>query len=253
MIQYKKSYELKNKAKDALEGKYGGAMLIIFLCDAISWMVRMSVSIVGSSTAASVYMKTQSQSAAVAVTVFFKALLLLSGVILYVMNAGIALYFLKLACGQPLTLRDLFCGYRSESKKTLVLAGAMVLCRAVCMGPFEHFAQEFLSGIRGSAGYALIALAIGLCVYLPLSLGIALSFYLMFDFPQKSGKEILLLCWRLMKGKKLRLLYLEFSFLPLLLLSILSFGIGLLWLQPYMQMTYTFFFLDLMNPRRASS
>ena len=56
-----------------------------------------------------------------------------------------------------------------------------------------------------------------------------------------------------MKGKKLRLLYLEFSFLPLLLLSILSFGIGLLWLQPYMQMTYTFFFLDLMNPRRASS
>ena len=121
------------------------------------------------------------------------------------------------------------------------------------MGPFEHFAQEFLSGIRGSAGYALIALAIGLCVYLPLSLGIALSFYLMFDFPQKSGKEILLLCWRLMKGKKLRLLYLEFSFLPLLLLSILSFGIGLLWLQPYMQMTYTFFFLDLMNPRRASS
>ena len=148
MIQYKKSYELKNKAKDALEGKYGGAMLIIFLCDAISWMVRMSVSIVGSSTAASVYMKTQSQSAAVAVTVFFKAVLLLSGVILYVMNAGIALYFLKLACGQPLTLRDLFCGYRSESKKTLVLAGAMVLCRAVCMGPFEHFAQEFLSGIR---------------------------------------------------------------------------------------------------------
>ena len=75
----------------------------------------------------------------------------------------------------------------------------------------------------------------------------------MFDFPQKSGKEILILCWRLMKGKKLRLLYLEFSFLPLLLLSILSFGIGLLWLQPYMQMTYTFFFLDLMNPRRASS
>lgn len=253
MVRYKKSYELKNKAKDALEGKYGGAMLIMFLYGAISWMVRMSISIVGDNTAISVYMATQSQGAATAVTVFFSAVLILTAVILCVMDAGITLYFLKLACGQPVMLRDLFCCYRSESKKALTLAGAMVLCRAVCLGPSDYFAREVMNGLNSSAGYLLLSMAVGICLYLPLSLGIALSFYLMFDFPQKSGKEILLLCWHLMKGKKLRLLYLELSFLPLTVLSILSFGIGLLWLQPYRQMTYTFFFLDLMNPDGASS
>ena len=54
-----------------------------------------------------------------------------------------------------------------------------------------------------------------------------------------------------MKGNRKRLFLLELSFLPLMLLCILSFGIGFLWLEPYMQMTYTHFFLDLMNPREV--
>ena len=56
-----------------------------------------------------------------------------------------------------------------------------------------------------------------------------------------------------MKGQRMRLFLLELGFLPLMLLCILSFGIGFLWLQPYMQMTHTCFFLDLMNPRKVSS
>ena len=100
---------------------------------------------------------------------------------------------------------------------------------------------------------ALAALAAGLCVYIPISLGITLSFYLALDFPEKTGKETLALCWHVMKGQRMRLFLLELGFLPLMLLCILSFGIGFLWLQPYMQMTHTCFFLDLMNPRKVSS
>lgn len=250
MVEYKKSYEIKNQAKDTLEGRYRGAMLIIFLSGAISWMVRMSISIVGGNMAGSIYMTTRSETGVLAVSVFFEAILILASVILGVMNAGITLYFLKLACGQPLALGDLFYGYKSDSKKTLAIAGAMVLCQVICLGPYQHFVQRFLDGWEiQSLLYALIALAVGLCAYIPLSLGISMSFYLMFDFPQKSGKEILLLCWRIMKGKRLRLFCLELSFLPLMALCILSFGIGYLWLRPYMQMTYTFFFLDMMNPK----
>ena len=71
----------------------------------------------------------------------------------------------------------------------------------------------------------------------------------MLDFPQNSGKETLKLCWRLMRGNRKRLFLLELGFLPLLLLCLLSFGIGFLWLEPYMHMTYTCFFLDMMNPK----
>lgn len=40
---------------------------------------------------------------------------------------------------------------------------------------------------------------------------------------------------------------LTMSFLPLGFLCLLSFGIGTLWLVPYMNMTQTLYFLDLMQ------
>ena len=49
----------------------------------------------------------------------------------------------------------------------------------------------------------------------------------------------------------MRLFLLELGFLPPMLLCVLSLGIGFLWLEPYMQMTYTYFFLDLMNHREV--
>lgn len=253
MIQYKKRHELKNRAKDTLEGKYGSTISILLLNFIISWMVRFSVDIIGSNTANSIYVKTGSETAAQITAFLFNLLLLLATVILGVMNAGITLYFLKLACGQPFSLKDLFYGYRTDSGKILVITAAMVLCEAICLSPCQYFAQNYLNSWDGKwLIFSLIALAIGLCIYIPVYLGIALSFYLMFDFPQKTGKEVLRLCWHLMKGKRLRLFCLDLSFLPLMLLCVLSFGIGFLWLQPYIQMTYTFFFLDMMNPRTAS-
>lgn len=252
MIQYKKRYELKNRAKDTLEGKYGSTISILLLSFGISWMVRSSIDIIGSNTANSIYVKTGSETAAQITVFLFSLLLLLATVILGVMNAGITFYFLKLACGQPFSVKDLFYGYRTDSGKILIITAAMVLCEAICLGPCQYFTQNYFnSWDRKWLIFSLIALAAGLCIYIPVYLGIALSFYLMFDFPQKTGKEVLLLCWHLMKGKRLRLFCLDLSFLPLMLLCVLSFGIGFLWLQPYMQMTYTFFFLDMMNPRTA--
>ena len=168
------------------------------------------------------------------------------------MNAGITLYFLNLACGQPAAIRDLFYGFRTDSKQFLVISAAMMLCQAVCLYPGQYLSQNYLTtwDIKWLL-YALAAMTAGCCLYVPVSLGIAMSFYLMLDFPQNTGRETLALCWRIMRGQRKRLFILELGFLPLMLLCILSFGIGFLWLEPYMQMTYTCFFLDLMNPKEA--
>ena len=250
MDQYKKGFELKNMAKDKLESKYGGAILIIFISALISGMVRLSVNSVCSATMNSVYAMTGSEGAATAVSLFFDAVLLLANIILGVMNLGITLYFLNLACGQPALVRDLFYGFKTDSRRVLAVSAAMVLCRTLCLSPGQYLSQNFLAYREISwLLYALAATAIGLCLYVPVSLGISLSFYLLLDFPQNSGRETLALCWRIMKGHRGRLFALELGFLPLMLLCILSFGIGFLWLEPYMQMTYTCFFLDLMNPK----
>ena len=56
----------------------------------------------------------------------------------------------------------------------------------------------------------------------------------------------------LMEGNKLRLLYLQLSFLGFYLLAVLSCGIGLLWLMPYMQQTMVSFYLDVQDVKGAA-
>ena len=250
MKQYKKNFEFKNSAKDRLEGKYGGAILLLLISTVISWMVQLVISTVAGSTMNSVYAITDSRDAVTAISFMFDALLLIANIILGVMNAGITLYYLNLACGQPLSLRDLFYGFKTDSRKILTVSAAMTICRAVCLWPGQYLLQQYL-GRQGLSWlfYSLAATVMGFCIYIPFYLSIAMSFYLLFDFPQNSGKETLQLCWRIMKGQRKRLFCLELSFLPMMLLCILSLGIGFRWLEPYMQMTYTYFFLDLMNPQ----
>lgn len=252
MKQYKKSYELKNAAKDKLEGKYGGAILIFLLSALISGAMRLFINIIASATMNSVYALTGSVGAVTAISFVFDAILLFAGILMGVMNVGIALYFLNLACGQPGRVGNLFYGFQTDSKKALIVTGAIILCQTVCLWPSQYLLQNYLNTRQESwLLYGAAALIVGLCVYIPISLGITMSLYLMLDFPQNSGGKTLALCWRVMKGHRRRLFCLELSFLPLMLLSVLSFGIGFLWLYPYMQMTYTCFFLDLMNPRQT--
>ncbi len=121
MKQYKKSYEIKNMAKDRLESRYGGAILITFLSFLLSGMARLSINSVCVSTMNTVYAMTGSTGASAGISVLFDILLVTAGVLLGVMNAGIALYFLNLACGQKASVRDLFYGFRTDSKRYLVI------------------------------------------------------------------------------------------------------------------------------------
>lgn len=249
MTQYKQNFELKNAAKDKLDGKYTGAILILVLSSLISNTATLLIDSIGTTTLNTIRQLSGSGAAYVIIFVVFNALLVLANIICTVMEVGITLYFLNIACNRPLSVRDLFYGFQNDSKKSLAIATAIVLCRLVCIWPFQYLAQNLLRtrDIKWLL-YSGIALVIGICIYITISLGIALSFYLLLDFPQNSAKETLALCWRTMRGHRRRLFFLEMSFLPLVLLCLLSFGIGFLWLEPYMQTTYACFFLDLMNP-----
>ena len=50
----------------------------------------------------------------------------------------------------------------------------------------------------------------------------------------------------------MRLFLLELSFIPYVLLALLSFGLGILWVYPYIQESIAQFYLDLMNPKTVS-
>lgn len=65
------------------------------------------------------------------------------------------------------------------------------------------------------------------------------------DHPEYSVSQAISESCRMMKGHKFDLFYLYLSFIGWFLLSILSCGIGLLWLQPYVENAVAAFYNDL--------
>lgn len=157
---------------------------------------------------------------------------------------------LKLACGHSTKLPDIFYGFRYRFGKGLRLSIIFVLLEQLITLPGALLSYL----VNQNAVYPLIVAAlvlylVGVCIYLPLYYSISQAYFLMLDFPGYSVSKLIKQSSNLMKGHKLRLFLLELSFLPLLLLSLFTFGIGLFWVSPYLFVTRAFFFLNLMQAK----
>ena len=69
--------------------------------------------------------------------------------------------------------------------------------------------------------------------------------YILADNNTTGILEAIKLSSQMMKRKKKKLFCLQLSFIGWFLLSILTFGIGFLWLLPYMQSSYAAFYIEL--------
>ena len=98
---------------------------------------------------------------------------------------------------------------------------------------FERFTDTLVAGL-------LMSLAVGIGFILLIvpgiivSCGLALTFFIMVDEPQISGIEALQKSWNMMQGHKWELFCLWIRFIGWILLSILTCGIGFIFLEPYM-------------------
>lgn len=241
MKKYQKYYELKNAAKDKLDGKYGSAVLICFLASLLSGCISLLVYLYIPTTKSLVlYYAIQGVSS-----------LVLSW-ILGTLDLGITYFFLNAACGGPYSASDLFYCFRSDTAKTLVISGARALVSTLCLLPVEYMLD--ICWYDPSAGRILTMAAVCVacfCLYVYAGLGLTLAFFLLLDFPDRSSRDILRQSFQLIQGNRKKLLGLQLSFIPMELLCVCSLFVGYLWLTPYRNMTYTCFFLDLMNPKEA--
>lgn len=71
-----------------------------------------------------------------------------------------------------------------------------------------------------------------------------LSYYIMHDNPNMTAKEIVEESEKVMRGQRGKYFCLELSFLGWMLLALLTFGIGLIFVMPYMQISIVAFYED---------
>lgn len=240
MNRYRTSAELKNNAKNKMTGKFGSAILMFLLSLIINNMVTELCTRAIPRTSPATFL-------------LYAAVSFLAAVALGVFQVGISYFYLNIACGQPYNVNNLFYGFREQTNKALALSLIYTMLQYVCLLPMQYFMARFLvSHDVKVLGYLGISMVIGYAVYIPIALNLSQMFFLMLDFPEWSALETVKGSIRIMKGHKKRLFFVELSFIPLMVLCLLSVGIGYLWLMPYMKMTMTNFFLDLMNPQKES-
>lgn len=187
--------------------------------------------------------------------------------------AGEALVYLKIACHERPAVSDLFYYFRSpyaeRGAKVVRVQLVLATVSTFCSMPFTYvqraLTKEMAVQLNAGSEYAdltyhsvlflvfAILFVAGTAIQILVQLLLSQAYYLMLDFPEYSGAQILHLAPKLIKGHKARLFYIMLSFVPLQLLGCCSCGIGMLWIEPYRQTTYANFYLDLVQKRKPGN
>ncbi len=240
MQQFKSSAELKANAREHLLGHYGTAIGAYLLLGVMIGAVSLIVSLIVDTNT-------------ISGTLLYYAIMFLISLLTGLFSSGSAYLYLKIVCGRPVSVGDLFYGFQLYPDKAIAIQAWITLITYATNLPQIILELKIMPHINHPdkvmhllLPYSLALIFSGV-VSLVLSLYYAQTFYLLHDFPQYTARELLQKSRRLMVHHKGRLFYLYVSFLPLMLLGLLSFGLALLWVVPYMAATEAEFFLNLIR------
>ena len=171
-----------------------------------------------------------------------------------IFHAGIAFLFLSNACGRPVSSPGVFVGFFLGPGKAMQIQLLPSLLLLIPNSVADALLTRYLATLQDRWLYwGLLCTLLFLPFVLYVKILYSQVYFIMLDFPEMSASECLRYSRRLMKGNKGRYLYLMLSFLPLMLLGVLTCGIGLLYVYPYRQQTYATFYLDLVaNQKRPA-
>ena len=178
------------------------------------------------------------------------------------LQVGVACFYLNVATDQSqVSVYNLFHAFGHTPDKAIKVTAIFSLIHMTCTLPYvvytlfimPVFSMEDLMNMNPEVlkcmGLAYLILGAGELLYFLISLFFEPVYYMLVDMPTLSVSKALKMSIWLMKGSKVRLLGLHLSFLPLQFVSLLTFGIGNLWVIPYMNTASAVFYNDLTTKR----
>ncbi|WP_058300381.1 DUF975 family protein [Gorillibacterium timonense] len=177
---------------------------------------------------------------------------LLSWLITFLLTVGSSWIFLEIARGNRPQFSNLFDGFRSftsviwtgilQSLLVIVatLPGFVVLFLMYGILPYGQIDAAVVE--KNTGAFLLILIVLVLIPSLYVGLKTSMTLFLLKDKPELRGWRAIKASWSMMKGLTWKLLVLELTFFGWMLLAMLTFGIGLLWLLPYIGTTTAVFY-----------
>ena len=140
---------------------------------------------------------------------------------------GLSIFFIKLVRDENPSIENLFDGFKRFVSS---LAMYLVMTIFILLWSLLLFIPGIIATLRYSQAY-----------------------YILNDNSEMGAMEAIEKSKELMKGQKGKLFLLQLSFIGWFFLSILTLGIGLLWLVPYYQTTMANFYEDIKKAQAAEN
>ncbi len=237
--------ELKRIARENLTGHYGIPMGALLTASAVTLAALLPFSML------------QKEKQSLFQTVIFYVAYFLIVLIAAVLSAGLMKLHLAMARKKPYEISMVFYGFKNRPDRYILTALLLMLAVLAALLPVTAGAVLLLvfpvtAGII--AVFVLLAF-ISLALVVLLALQYALCFFLVLEHEDIKPADALRKSRALTKGHRGQLFYIFLSFLGLHFLSLISFGIGSLWVAPYQSQTFAGFYLDVIGeiPKNVSS
>lgn len=181
----------------------------------------------------------------VVLALIFLPVMLIVALAASILAAGVMGMHVKIARGQDISLGGMFSQFVNRPWRYILgnlllglIAFACIIPGGICIGVgigMEQSVAVIIGAVLYIAGFVL-------CIWVMFHY--ILTNYLFFDNPEMGVITAFKESSRLMKGNKGRMFYISLSFIGWTVLGMLSCGIGMLWVSPYMAQTNAQFYLN---------
>lgn len=234
-MNHEKSAELKRIARGKMIGNYGTAIGAYL----IQTLISLVISLIVSSTV---------DTYTVSGMLIYIAVVIIVNLIMITLAVGELTIYLNIACGNKAKSSDVFKGVSLHPDKSIILGILVGIRIFIWVVPsivalVIYYCTESIGAILAFGVLGIVGTIKAVYVECELSQ----CFYILLDFPDYSITEIMDVSKQMMKGHVGEYFYITCSFIPLSLLGLLSIGIGMLFIYPYIKMTMTEYYLDLIK------
>lgn len=233
------SSEIRQKAREALTGKWGKAALITLCYGLVEYLIGFVIGLFENNA--------------------FGLILSIANVVISVPLAyGILYEFIKLKRGEDFKVFDFFNLGFSNFKRSwqvafstivklivpiiIIIVAFIVLFVGIGVSIFEYNTTSSISSLSGISIIAFIVIFVAEIWAIVKGLYYVLSNFIAIDNPEMSGKDAVAESERLMQNNRAKYFLLNLSFIGWAILSVFTLYIGLFWLIPYIQVAQIVFY-----------
>lgn len=236
----RKGKELKRIARGNLEGNFFQLIMAGSICNLIVSLFETPFSMLTSDDMFSMQ------------NIIYVLAFILITIASVVLTVGQYCLHLRVARKEKVHFKELFYPLTHDANRLITTKAILFFIHLIGMAPvigalgIVYFYKEPSLHIL-----ALVFILIGCLLTLWIWASFSMVYFVLIDGEELFVCEAVKHALKLIKGHKKRFLYLQFSFIGMYFLSLLSLGIGILWVQPYVMQSTTLFYLDIKGELEA--